>query len=274
MTNPIRFPTALLALTSLALLSGQAASAAQTCPAYTDTIETPDLPHFTAALEPNANLSILVIGTAPSSSPEQMIAAIAALPRAKPGSPAPLPPQPPTEAPSYFPAAMAHALQNTARGLKITLDIRGKHGQDAATQLQTLRAILTSSKKYQLVIWQTGTTDAVRDIGAEDFYQNLADGAALVQQSGADLILVEPQFSRFLTAQANLPPYLDAMQTIGAEPGVMVFHRYDIMHDWADAAAIDLEAAPPKDRPAVASHLQTCLGLELAHEILSAAKGR
>jgi hypothetical protein len=81
-------------------------------------------------------------------------------------------------------------------------------------------------------------------------------------------VLVDPQYSRFLEANANLEPYAIALRAVGALPGVELFHRFDIMKDWAGDAAIDLERTPKADRPAAAARLHACLGRELARMLL------
>jgi hypothetical protein len=60
------------------------------------------------------------------------------------------------------------------------------------------------------------------------------------------------------------------MQAIASTSGVLLFDRYAIMRDWAEAGDIDLEAASASDRPAVAARLHACLGEELARALLAA----
>ena len=116
------------------------------------------------------------------------------------------------------------------------------------------------------------SVDAVAEASPEDFYQTLAAGADAVGAAGADLMLIDPQYSRFLAANANLQPYLAAFQAAATLPGVGIFHRYDIMRDWAENGDIDLEHAPKAERQAAAVRLHVCLGKELAKELLSEAQ--
>ncbi len=51
------------------------------------------------------------------------------------------------------------------------------------------------------------------------FYQTLSDGAAAVTTAGADLVLVDPQYSRFLRANADVDSYAQALQQTAAGQG-------------------------------------------------------
>jgi len=161
----------------------------------------------------------------------------------------------------------ARALEAAVHGLHVDITFVGHHGEFAADLLAQMRVELRH-KRYRLVLWQTGTIEAVEEQPPEDFYQALADGAAAVASAGADLVLIDPQYSRFLAANANVAPYLAALKATASLPGVALFHRFDLMHDWVDNGSIDLEDAPKADRPAIRARLHGCLGRELARELL------
>jgi hypothetical protein len=243
----------LAALAALFLLA-QAASAATpaiTCPPAVE--EQPDagaLPHLGAALKPGATINILAIGIGADLKPAGTGAAQ-------------------TAAPGFF-SQLSRALETSVQGLHAVVSVRGGRGLLAPMQLALIRTAL-AQHPYQVVLWQTGTVDAVEDEPPEDFYQALTDGADTIAQSKADLVLVEPQYSRFLEANADLSPYLSAMQAAGAAQGTLVFHRYALMHDWEDAGLIDLEHASLTDRPVVAARLHACVAAELARALLRGA---
>ena len=257
---PIRICLVLAVTLVLAPTSGRAAGTPPCPPTDAATSDTASLPQLAAALHPGNNLAILVIGSAPWTAADQ--AAPPAPPSARNAKAAP------PAAPPFFPWQMAHVLESSVHGAKITVTARGARGLAATDLLDVLRAELGNTRRYNLVLWQTGTIDAARGVSPDAFYQTLADGAALASSAGADLVLIEPQYSRFLAAHANVQPYLDAMQAAGALPGVSVFHRYDIMRDWVELGAIDLENTARADRTTAAQRLHACLGRALAHDLL------
>lgn len=245
------------------LFAGGAWAAQPACPPGDDTDLDPDpLPHLAAALIPGATLSVLAVGSATVFGPEVSAAADAA---GKAASKAPLQPSQ-----TGFPWQAAHTLEASVRGLRVNVTVVGRRGLTAGEMLDRLREELPK-KPYRLVLWQTGTVDAVQDQPPDEFYQTLADGAATVAAAGADLVLIDPQYSRFLEANANLAPYAAAMQAADALPGVALFHRTALMHDWADLGAIDLERTAKADRPAAAARLHACLGRALARMLLANA---
>lgn len=237
---------------SAALAAGPQARAAAdlSCPRWEVGESSGDsLPHVAAALKPNGRLNILAVGSAAM-------------------QPDATPPGAASASQSGFAWQMAHALEAGVHGLHVTLTIRGGRSLTAADMAAIIGTELARGK-YQLVMWQTGTVDAVEDASPADFYQALTDGAAAITGASANLVLVNPQYSRFLEANANLEPYLSAMQAVGSLPGVKLFDRLEIMRAWADDGAIDLERAAKADRPALAARLHACLGSALARALLS-----
>jgi hypothetical protein len=222
---------------------GLAATPPSACPPPVEETDGVSLPHLTAIFraDPKAGrtLKILAVGAGPAK-------------------------------PSGFYTQLAHALETSVRGLHVTMTIQGGGGLPAAAEELVLAAALKQNP-YDLVIWQTGTLEAVRAGPTEDFYQALSNGADLVEAAGAELVLVEPQYSQFLEDNANPQPYLSAMQSIATQRGILLFHRYALMHDWQDAGLIDLEHAAHADRAGVAAKLHACLAGELSRALLSAS---
>ena len=85
-------------------------------------------------------------------------------------------------------------------------------------------------------------------------------------------MLVDPQFSRFLHANADLDPYDQTLQQIAAQPGVILFHRFDLMRYWSGEGQIDLERTPKSQRVQTVEALHACLGARLADLLIASAK--
>ncbi len=170
-----------------------------------------------------------------------------------------------------FPVQMAKALQDAVPNLTVNVTVKGGRGMPATEMLDIIHTEL-AAHRYQLVIWQTGTVEAVRNIPSGAFYETLADGSAAIRQAGADLILVDPQFSRFLHANTDLDPYTQSMQEIAAEPGTILFRRFELMRYWAGEGLIDLERTPKAQRLSTVEALHACLGARLAEMVLASAR--
>lgn len=171
---------------------------------------------------------------------------------------------------SAFPYRMLDALQAALPKVSFDLTLRGGRGMTADDMLPLLLTAL-AAKHYSLVLWQTGTVEAVRGVPPDGMAAALQAGIEHAREAGADVVLIDPQFSRFLSTNVDLDPYETVLQQISALPGVELFHRFDVMQGWAEDGSIDLERAPRADRPRVMAQLNTCLGQALARFVLNGA---
>lgn len=167
-----------------------------------------------------------------------------------------------------FPYQMLDALQLALPKANFRLTVKGNRGLTAADMYEELRAEL-ARERYRLVLWQTGTVEAVRGGRPDDLREVLEEGADLVAAQGGNLILIDPQFSRFLRANTDLDPYLQAMETAAEVPGAELFRRFDLMQSWARDGSLDLERTPPKEQEAAVRTLNACLGRALAKFVLN-----
>ena len=233
------------------MLVSHAASARDVCQAGDDLAGTiAAMPQVAAVLKPGATLRVLAVGSATMFGPDASLSpgTVTSQSLESAGSNA-TPTVPATKALSHdasdraFPSRMARALEASIPGLKVVVVVRGGRGMMASDMLALLREELARGS-YQLVLWQTGTVEAVRNSAPGDFAQTLANGAEAVEAAHANLILIDSQYSRFLQTNSNMDPYSQALQTTAALPGVLLFHRFDLMHAWVTDGQIDLGAKP------------------------------
>ena len=268
---------ALLAAGSMPFASASAAMQ-KACEAPEDVVGvvTP-LPHVAAVLKPGSTLNILAIGSASLFGPEASLAPGSLTAQAMSGATATTVPSVPsvqimnTPSTTAFPQQMAKQLETAVPGMKVHVVARGGRGLSAADQLQVLEQSLPL-ERFDLVIWQTGTVEAVRNLPPTEFAQTLAEGAGQAEQAGADLVLIDPQFSRFLQTNSNIEPYEQAFQQLGSIHGVLLFRRFDLMRNWVNEGQIDLERTPKGDRKRAVELLHACLGAHLSRLIISAAR--
>ena len=133
---------------------------------------------------------------------------------------------------------------------------------------RTLQQILLDDKPV-LVIWQTGTTDAVQGADPDEFRTAVNDGVEELHAGGADVILVNMQYSPRTESIIAIGTYAEAIRFVGREREVPVFDRLAIMRHWSDTGVFDLYAAT-KDM-AMAQRVHDCIGRALASMILDAA---
>jgi acyl-CoA thioesterase-1 len=166
-----------------------------------------------------------------------------------------------------YPARMEAALAAKLPGVTITVQTRGGRGLTAADLAPLIQDGLAEFLP-DLVIWQTGTVDAVRGLDPDQFAAALEAGLGKAAAAGTDLMLIDQQFSRAARASLNFAPYRAAMEAAAAGTDASFFRRYDLMRHWAEAGQIDLERAPRADWQKTADLLHGCLGKALAASIL------
>jgi hypothetical protein len=174
-----------------------------------------------------------------------------------------------------FPEAMAAALQAARPGLRVNLTVHGKRGEMATTMLALLRHEL-GTRPFALVVWQTGTVEAVRHVPPASFAVTVAQGEQAVHDSHADLVLVDPLYSAMLEARADLAPYRAAMFATLADgaadgSGTAVLDRYGLMRGWAQAGLFNIDHTPKPQRRATMARLDGCVGEMLARRVLAGA---
>ena len=219
-----------------------------------DELVTTDVPlgQFATAIAAGGPVDVLAVGSATT------VGSVTA-PREQTASPG-----------NTFPWQMVRALHAALPSVEFRLTLRGGRGMTAEDMLPLIDAAL-KQQHYPLVVWQTGTVEAVRGLQPDGMLDILHTGAERVREAGGDLVLVDPQFSRFLRANTDLDPYEGVMQQVATMPGVGLFHRFDLMKAWVDDGKMDLERTPKADREKALDELNACLGKALARFVLSGA---
>jgi hypothetical protein len=142
--------------------------------------------------------------------------------------------------------------------------------RESAEEMQAKLERIVTAAKPALVVWQTGTADAIRGIDPDDFRIALDDGVDTLQAAGADTVFINMQYSPRTEAMLAVGAYADAMRMIALQREVILFDRLSIMKKWSEAGVFDLYATTRKTD--VAEHVHDCLGRLLANLVVEAAK--
>ena len=90
-----------------------------------------------------------------------------------------------------YPARLEAALQKKLPGVTVKVISLAKSRQTAADMAATFPKVLRDEKPA-LVVWQTGTFDAMRGVAMEGFQATLEEAVDKVHDGGADVIFVNP----------------------------------------------------------------------------------
>jgi hypothetical protein len=173
----------------------------------------------------------------------------------------------PAGAGKSYPGRLEAALAAELPGIAIRVSTYAKPRQSAAEMQQEIPGIL-ASQKPALVIWQTGTADAIRGIDPDEFRAALDDGIDALRRGGADIILMNMQFSPRTESMIALSSYADTMRFVALQQSVNLFDRFAVMKHWNETGEFDLNAATKKMD--MAEKVHDCFGRLLAHMVRNA----
>jgi GDSL-like Lipase/Acylhydrolase family len=162
-----------------------------------------------------------------------------------------------------WPSRLAAALSGrfpAARIKVVNLAMPRQTAREAADRLA--REVLPL--KPTLVIWETGTMEAVRGISVDDFRDAVQAGIDELRTAGIEVVLMNAQFSRDADAVINFAPYLGAVRELSDANDVPVFHRYGLMRHWAEGGVLDLRTRESEKRRRLAARLYECIGRAMA----------
>ena len=127
-------------------------------------------------------------------------------------------------------------------------------------------------EKPNLVIWQTGTVDAVRSLNVDNFSATITAGIGTLLEGGSDVILINPQYAARIELLINYDPYLAAMDLANSQTDATLFDRFRIMRHWVAKGSIDLSTGSRELRRRKAEEAQACIGMLLADIISKVLK--
>ncbi len=241
----MRTPIAVAALAAALSIATGAAFAAEPCdiPGYL-LLGNNELKHVAEAVQKEKKLTIAVVGTGSSI-------------LAGPDGPR-----------SAYPARLEAVLKQKLPSVvvKVVSLVRTRMTtEDLARGMEKMLV----DEKPDLVIWQTGTLDAIRRIDPDEFRAALEDGVETLHKGGADVILMNMQYSPRTDIMVPLGPYADNMRVVAQQHEIPLFDRLAIMRHWSDTGAFDLYAAG-KDN-VLAQRVHDCIGRGIASMIIDAA---
>jgi hypothetical protein len=168
-----------------------------------------------------------------------------------------------------YPARLEYALAQQLPGveIKLTTDVKAK--RTAAEMVKALPAALSAAKP-ELLIWQTGTVDAMLSIDPDQFSQALDAGINIAHSAGADVVLINAQYSPRTESMIALGTYAEDMRWVALQHEIPLFDRFSIMKLWSGLGTFDLYSATKKLD--MAERVHDCIGILLADLVVTAAK--
>jgi hypothetical protein len=168
-----------------------------------------------------------------------------------------------------YPTWLQETLRSLLPGVTVKVATYARARESAAEMEAKLSKIIAESAPA-LVIWQTGTADAIRGVDPEEFRVALDDGVDRLRAADADVVFMNMQYSPRTEAMLAVTAYADAMRFVALKREAVLFDRFAIMRRWNESGVFDLYGATRTTN--VAERVHDCLGRLLADVIVAGAK--
>ena len=168
-----------------------------------------------------------------------------------------------------YPARLKAALQAALPGIAVTLATDVTARRTAIQMADSLTSDLKRGKP-DLIVWQTGTVDAMRGADPDLFGQALDRGIAAAKAGGADMVLINAQYSPRTESMIALETYAETMRWLAVQHEIPLLDRFAIMKLWGDLGTFDLYSATKALD--TAGQVHNCIGQLLATLIVDAVK--
>ena len=140
-----------------------------------------------------------------------------------------------------YPNRLAAQLRRQYPGADITVVTRGKGGEDAPEMMKRLQTEVLDVHP-DMVIWQVGTNAVLRNLDPADTARLVEDGVARIQSGGADVVLVDPQYSpRVNEHSESAGKMVKLLGRVAELRHVGIFPRFEVMRDWHEKQAIPID---------------------------------
>lgn len=167
-----------------------------------------------------------------------------------------------------YPAHLEEALRRRFPEITVNVVTAAKPRQKAAEMVGNLEKMLLDQKP-DLVVWQTGTVDAIRGVDPDAFRDTLDEGIDAIHEAGADAVLMNMQYSPRTESMIQSGAYADTMRVVARDREIPLFDRLEIMRYWNDNGNFDLNTGTRDS--AMAQKVHDCIGRALASLIVEAA---
>jgi lysophospholipase L1-like esterase len=147
-----------------------------------------------------------------------------------------------SSAPEFtYPNRLAAQLRRQYPAADITIVNAGVGGEDAPEMMRRLQSVAIDSHP-DLVIWQVGTNAVLRGLDPAETARLVEDGVARIQAAGADVVLVDPQYSpRVVERGENASRMVKLLSRVASLHHVGLFPRFEVMRDWHEKQALPVE---------------------------------
>lgn len=165
-----------------------------------------------------------------------------------------------------YPTRLEEELKRRLPGRAVRTTVLSLPGEPAPAMVAPLTQAV-DDQRPTLVVWQTGTVDAMRNLDPESFGTALQAGIDEVQRRGADIVIMDMQYSMHTAQLIDFAPYLSYIAWLAQGSDVFHFPRYDIMRRWVEEGRVDFADEGEEAKRRSYDFVHHCIGQLLAESI-------
>ena len=169
-----------------------------------------------------------------------------------------------------YPSRLAIELAEKFPSHPFTVLNRGVNGEEAKEMLARLETGVIAEKP-DLVLWQVGTNAVLRDYALPPTFSLIDQGVARLKATGADVVLIDPQFAPKVIAKSATATLLDLLVLKAKQYNVNLFQRFAVMRHWRRSQGIPFETFISSDQLHMNDWSYACVAKVLGAAIAEAA---
>jgi lysophospholipase L1-like esterase len=169
-----------------------------------------------------------------------------------------------------YPNRLAVELAQRFPAVEFTVLNRGVNGEEAGEMLARFDAAVIAEKP-DLVLWQVGTNGVLRDQPLPPAASLIEEGVGRLKATGADVILIDPQFAPKVIAKTGTEGMVGLIATAAKRYGVNLFQRFAVMRHWRERDGISFETFVSPDQLHMNDWSYACVAKVLSAAIAEAA---
>lgn len=168
-----------------------------------------------------------------------------------------------------YPSRLAIELKGSFPNQPIAVINQGVNGEEAADMVKRLDNVI--AEKPDLILWQVGANAVLRDTEIPVVRHDILEGLRRMKASGADVILIDPQFAPKVLAKKEAETMVDLIATTAKATNVDLFRRFAVMRHWRNVARLPFETFISPDELHMNDWSYGCVAKLLAGAITEAA---
>jgi acyl-CoA thioesterase I len=169
-----------------------------------------------------------------------------------------------------YPSRLAVELKKHFPTRDITVLNKGVGGEEVPDMLKRFDKAVVANKP-DLVLWQLGTNSLIRDHQLDDRGALIREGLQKIRATGADIILVDPQFAPKVIAKPQAEHMVEFIAATAKQESVALFRRFEVMKRWSVTDRMPFDAFVSPDGLHMNDWSYACMAQGLGMAIAEAA---